>query len=68
VTGPEDEDDFLAFTPVPGVASPCIGVCRMGDDDICEGCLRTLDEIAEWSNASDGRRLAIVTRITENRR
>lgn len=60
MTGSEDEDDFLAFTPVPGVASPCIGVCRMRDDDVCEGCLRTLDEIAEWSIASDSRRRAIL--------
>ncbi|MCA1199837.1 DUF1289 domain-containing protein [Sphingomonas sp. R647] len=60
MTGSEDEDDFLAFTPVPGVASPCIGVCRMRDDDVCEGCLRTLDEIAEWSIASDNRRRAIL--------
>ncbi|HEV7288880.1 DUF1289 domain-containing protein [Sphingomonas sp.] len=63
MTGSEDEDDFLAFTPVPGVASPCIGVCRMRDDDVCEGCLRTLDEIAEWSVASDARRSAILRRI-----
>lgn len=63
MTGSEDEDDFLAFTPVPGVASPCIGICRMRDDDVCEGCLRTLDEIAEWSVASDERRSAILRRI-----
>ncbi len=61
--GSEDEDDFLAFTPVPGVASPCIGVCHMRDDDVCEGCHRTLDEIAEWFSASDDRRRAILERI-----
>lgn len=66
MTAPEDEDDFLAFTPVPGVASPCIGVCRMRADDVCEGCLRTLDEIAEWFSASDDRRRAILTRIADN--
>ncbi len=58
-----DEDDFLAFTPVPGVASPCIGICRLSDDDVCEGCLRTLDEIAEWSTVSDDRRRAILDAI-----
>lgn len=58
-----DEDDFLAFTPVPGVASPCIGVCRLNDDDVCTGCRRTLDEIAEWSNVSDDRRRAILDAI-----
>ena len=30
--------------------SPCIGVCRMDPGSgWCEGCLRTLDEIAAWS-------------------
>ena len=57
-----DEDDLLAFTPVPGVASPCIGVCRL-NDDVCAGCHRTLDEIAEWSTAGDERRRAILDRI-----
>ena len=45
MTARGDEDAFLAFTPVPGVASPCIGICRIGDDDVCEGCHRSLDEI-----------------------
>ncbi len=58
-----DEDDFLAFTPVPGVASPCISVCRLNGDDVCEGCHRTLDEIAEWSSVSDDRRRAILDAI-----
>ena len=29
--------------------SPCISVCRMdAASGLCEGCLRTLDEIAAW--------------------
>ena len=32
------------------VPSPCISVCRVdADSGWCEGCLRTLDEIAAWS-------------------
>ena len=32
------------------VPSPCISVCRMDPStELCEGCLRTLDEIASWS-------------------
>jgi predicted Fe-S protein YdhL (DUF1289 family) len=58
-------DDFLSFTPVPAVASPCVGICRIGADDVCTGCARTLDEIAEWSLASDERRRAILERIAE---
>lgn len=59
----EDEDGFLDFTPIPAVASPCIGICRIGQDDVCQGCRRTLEEIAEWSIASDDRRRAILARI-----
>ncbi len=39
------------MTPVP---SPCISVCRMdAHTGWCEGCLRTLDEIAAWSQLDD---------------
>ena len=36
------------------VASPCTSVCRMdARTGWCEGCLRTLDEIAGWSTLAD---------------
>lgn len=37
-------------SPVP---SPCRDICRMGADGYCEGCLRTIDEIAGWGTRSD---------------
>ena len=37
--------------PVP---SPCISVCRMNAvSGLCEGCFRTLTEIAAWSRMDD---------------
>lgn len=31
------------------VPSPCIGVCWLNDQSgLCEGCLRTGDEIRDW--------------------
>jgi uncharacterized protein len=37
--------------PVP---SPCINVCKIHQDSgLCEGCWRTLNEIAIWGTASD---------------
>lgn len=34
----------------PRTASPCINVCRMdAATGWCEGCLRTIDEIAGWT-------------------
>ena len=42
------------------VPSPCISVCRMdATTGRCEGCYRTLDEIARWSGASEEQKLAI---------
>lgn len=41
------------------VASPCVAVCKMNPaNDFCDGCLRTIDEIAAWSTlGNDGKRL-----------
>lgn len=43
-------------SPVP---SPCRNICRMGADGYCEGCLRTIDEIAGWGARPDADRRAI---------
>ena len=42
------------------VPSPCISVCRMDEaSGWCEGCLRTLDEIAAWATLDDAARRAV---------
>jgi predicted Fe-S protein YdhL (DUF1289 family) len=39
------------------VASPCINICRMhAGTGWCEGCARTIDEIAAWSRLDDASR------------
>jgi predicted Fe-S protein YdhL (DUF1289 family) len=48
---------------VDDVTSPCINVCRMNDaTGLCEGCLRTLDEIACWSGYTREEKLAVRAR------
>jgi predicted Fe-S protein YdhL (DUF1289 family) len=48
-------------TPVP---SPCINVCRMVPaTGLCEGCMRTIDEIVGWGAASDDAKRAIWAEI-----
>ncbi|MGF6770827.1 putative Fe-S protein YdhL (DUF1289 family) [Paraburkholderia sp. GAS199] len=43
------------------VQSPCIDICKLdGTTGLCIGCLRTRDEIREWKNAADERRLEII--------
>lgn len=42
------------------VPSPCNSVCRMEErSGWCEGCARTLDEIAAWSTLSEADKLAV---------
>ena len=51
-----------------GVSSPCVDVCRLNyTKKICEGCLRTLDEIAAWGYANDDERQRILKNVEERK-
>ncbi|MFX1763258.1 DUF1289 domain-containing protein [Paraburkholderia sp. A1RI-2L] len=40
--------------------SPCINVCRMHEPSgLCEGCLRTIDEIVAWSTLDHAAKRAV---------
>lgn len=53
--------------PTTGVASPCINICRMDANGLCEGCFRTLDEIACWSIYEDDEKRAVLAQLPERR-
>jgi predicted Fe-S protein YdhL (DUF1289 family) len=54
--------------PSSGVASPCINVCRMdAASGLCQGCLRTLDEIAAWGTMDDEHKRAVWQRLQQRR-
>ena len=42
------------------VESPCIGVCVLDINDVCEGCYRKADEIGRWSILSEESKQDIV--------
>ena len=49
--------------PVP---SPCVGVCKMDEaSGLCNGCLRTIDEIVAWGQSNDAARRRIWRSIEE---
>lgn len=50
-------------TAFRAVLSPCIGVCTLDGDGLCEGCLRTTSEIARWSQMSDDERLRVMEHV-----
>ncbi len=49
------------------ILSPCIGICRLGIDGLCEGCLRTGDEIARWMSMSDSERARLTFEVLPKR-
>lgn len=58
-----------SVTPVAaGVASPCVSVCTMNEQTgLCNGCLRTLDEIAHWGLYDDDEKRAVWAQLAERR-
>ncbi|MDC8757767.1 DUF1289 domain-containing protein [Janthinobacterium fluminis] len=49
--------DFPAEASPP---SPCISLCKMDQDTgLCQGCLRTIDEIIQWGRADDDFKRAV---------
>lgn len=49
------------------ILSPCTGICRLDARGLCEGCLRTGDEIARWRSMSDGERRQLMDSILPSR-
>lgn len=45
--------------------SPCVGICRIGGDGCCEGCLRTLDEIASWGEMTAAERSKVYAALAK---
>ncbi|MEP7300942.1 MAG: DUF1289 domain-containing protein [Caldimonas sp.] len=55
--------------PQAHVPSPCTDVCRIdAASGWCEGCLRTIDEIAAWGALGDGARREVWKRLPGRRR
>jgi uncharacterized protein len=49
-------------------ASPCLGICLMDPATrMCRGCLRTIDEIRAWYEASAVEKRAILARLDQRR-
>jgi predicted Fe-S protein YdhL (DUF1289 family) len=49
------------------VLSPCIGICQLGDDGLCVGCLRSGDEIGRWMSMGEGEREHLMNVILPHR-
>nr|WP_290885549.1 DUF1289 domain-containing protein [Arenimonas sp.] len=54
-------------TPYRAVLSPCVGICSLDANGLCEGCHRTSAEIARWSQMSDDERLQFMDVVLPRR-
>ncbi|MDO5646740.1 DUF1289 domain-containing protein [Paracoccus sp. (in: a-proteobacteria)] len=53
---------------MPGIASPCINVCRIEPaSGLCIGCWRSLDEITAWRDLTDDQRRDIIEAVDQRR-
>lgn len=56
--------DYDPATDSGKVPSPCINVCAMNPQTgLCEGCFRTIDEIARWGTATEEMKRAVWVEI-----
>ena len=48
--------------------SPCINICILDEErGLCRGCLRSLDEIGNWSFYTEAERKRIMAELAERR-
>lgn len=58
----------LAPDPDMSLASPCINICRMNArTGLCEGCFRSLDEIAGWSRMGESGQRRVLDLVARRR-
>lgn len=50
------------------VASPCVSICALDDDDICTGCQRSIDEIRRWGRMDNAERREVLLLAHERAR
>jgi uncharacterized protein len=53
--------------PPKAILSPCIGICRLDADGLCEGCHRTAGEIARWMYYTDAERACLMDEVLPRR-
>lgn len=58
----------FVWSPPPAAAiTPCVGVCVLDAQGLCEGCLRSGEEIAAWSTLSNAERRRFIDEVLPQR-
>ena len=49
------------------VLSPCIGICTINPEGLCEGCFRNLHEIGNWLYFTNAQREYLMEKVLPDR-
>ncbi|WP_395007732.1 DUF1289 domain-containing protein [Undibacterium sp.] len=59
---------IVSITEQSDIVSPCVKLCKIDKhSSLCQGCLRTIDEITVWSRANRELKLQIWEKIEERK-
>jgi predicted Fe-S protein YdhL (DUF1289 family) len=47
------------------VKSPCISICVLNEEDVCEGCYRSAQEITDWTELSNPQKEQVLVKVSE---
>ena len=51
------------------VASPCVNICQINPETgYCIGCMRTIDEIADWLEMTNEEKRQVLNQLEERRK
>ena len=57
---------YRSAPPFDDPPSPCIGICVINPNThLCEGCARTLDEIAAWWDYTSTQKHAVIAQLQD---
>ena len=61
ISAPQEIEDSLS--PCVDIDSPCVNLCKLDSDFVCEGCGRTIDEVLKWPEYTDEQKHAVLDRL-----
>ena len=47
------------------MTSPCVNICHLDSDNICQGCYRSGEEITKWGSLDNEARQQILVKVRE---
>lgn len=57
----------MAGSVKESVPSPCVNLCKLDSDFVCEGCGRTIEEVLKWPEYTNEQKQAVLDRLFDSK-